>query len=277
MLKFAKYQGTGNDFLVVDKRAGGVPLAADVVVRLCDRHRGVGGDGVLTLWREAGHDFRMQVQNADGSESEMCGNGLRCVARFVHDRAAEAGNRLTVKAGEGTYAIERVGNGVYRVDMGRPQLDSPHLPAEARGRAPFTLSTGEARFDAIALSFGNPHVVIFTAEDPMELARRYGPELERHPSFPARVNVSFARSVAPGRFATVVFERGAGITQACGSGSCAVGIAAVWSGRTQRDQPVEVVLPGGVLTIMVDAGDQVTLQGPAEFVFAGEVDETRLR
>ncbi len=277
MLKFAKYQGTGNDFLVVDKRAGGVPLAADVVVRLCDRHRGVGGDGVLTLWKEAEHDFRMQVQNADGSESEMCGNGLRCVARYVHDHTTHAGDRLTVRSGDGTYVIERVQTGVYRVDMGRPTLDSPQLPPESRGRAPFTLSAGEAHFDAVALSFGNPHAVIFTAEDPMLLATTYGPLLERHPSFPERVNVSFARSLAPGRFETVVFERGSGITQACGSGACAVAIAAVWSGRTQRDQGIEIALPGGVLTISVDAGDRVLLQGPAELVFAGEVDETRLR
>ncbi len=277
VLKFAKYQGTGNDFLVVDKRAGGVPLPADVVVRLCDRHRGVGGDGVLTLWKEAAHDFRMQVQNADGSESEMCGNGLRCVARFVHDGTARESDRLTVRAGNGTYVIERVDAGVYRVDMGRPALDSAQLPPEARGRAPFTLLAGEARFDAIALSFGNPHAVIFTSEEPMQLATTFGPLLERHPSFPARVNVSFARAVAPGRFETVVFERGSGITQACGSGACAVAIAAVWSGRTQRDRAIEVSLPGGVLTIRVDASDRVLLQGPAEFVFAGEVDETRLR
>ena len=111
----------------------------------------------------------------------------------------------------------------------------------------------------------------------MQLAVAYGAQLERHPSFPERVNVSFARSAAPGRFEAVVFERGSGITQACGSGACAVAIAAVWSGRTQRDQAIEIALPGGVLTISVDAGDRVLLQGPAELVFTGEVDETRLR
>ncbi|MEZ0314245.1 MAG: diaminopimelate epimerase [Myxococcota bacterium] len=276
-MRFSKYQGTGNDFIVLDKRAGGAPLSAEVVMRLCDRHRGIGADGVLTLWKEPEHDFRMQVQNADGSESEMCGNGLRCVARFVHDRDTQGGDRLTVRSGDGTYVIERVAAGVYRVDMGRPTLDSPQLPPESRGRAPFTLMAGEARFDALALSFGNPHAVIFTPEDPMQLAVAYGAQLERHPSFPERVNVSFARSAAPGRFEAVVFERGSGITQACGSGACAVAIAAVWSGRTQRDQAIEIALPGGVLTISVDAGDRVLLQGPAELVFTGEVDETRLR
>jgi diaminopimelate epimerase len=276
-MRFSKYQGTGNDFIVLDKRAGGEALSPALAMRLCDRHRGIGADGVLTLWKEAEHDFRMQVQNADGSESEMCGNGLRCVARYVHDRTTQAGDRLTVRAGDGTYLVERVQPGVYRVDMGRPTLDSPQLPPEARGRAPFTLVAGEARFDAIALSFGNPHAVIFTPEDPMKLALAHGAVLERHPSFPERVNVSFARSLAPGRFETVVFERGSGITQACGSGACAVAIAAVWSGRTQRDQPIEVALPGGVLTISVDAGDRVLMQGAADFVFAGEVDEARLR
>jgi diaminopimelate epimerase len=276
-MRFSKYQGTGNDFIVLDNRHGGAALSAEVVVRLCDRHRGIGADGVLTLWKEAEHDFRMQVQNADGSESEMCGNGLRCVARYAHDHTSHAGDRIAVRAGDGTYIVERVEPGVYRVDMGRPTLDSPQLPPESRGRAAFTLLAGEARFDALALSFGNPHAVIFTGEEPRQLAMAYGPQLERHPSFPERVNVSFARSVASGRFETVVFERGAGITQACGSGACAVAIAAVWSGRTQRDQAIEIALPGGVLTVSVDASDRVLLQGPAELVFAGEVDETRLR
>ena len=276
-MRFSKYQGTGNDFIVLDKRAGGAALSAEVVARLCDRHRGIGADGVLTLWKEPEHDFRMQVQNADGSESEMCGNGLRCVARYAHDHDPRAGEQLRVRSGNGTYVIDRVATGVYRVAMGRPTLDSPQLPPESRGRAPFTLSAGDARFDALALSFGNPHAVIFTAEEPMDLAVAYGAVLERHPSFPERVNVSFARPRPPGRFDTVVFERGSGITQACGSGACAVAIAAVWSGRTQRDQAIEIALPGGALTISVDASDRVVMQGPAELVFAGEVDETRLR
>jgi len=274
VLRFWKYQGTGNDFVVLDRRGGGVPLEAEVVVRLCDRHRGVGADGVLTLWAYEGADFRMQVQNADGSDSEMCGNGLRCVARFVHDRTPDAKALLSVRAGADVYTVERVGVWLYRVEMGRPTLDSAQLPPEGRGRAPFTLSAGETRFDAVALSFGTPHAVIFTAEDPMKLARLHGADLERHPSFPQRVNVSFARKVAPARFETVVFERGAGITQACGSGACAVAIAAVWTGRTTRDQTVEVALPGGTLTVSVDPSDRVLMTGEAMQVFTGEVDAT---
>lgn len=276
VLKFAKYHGIGNDFIVVDKRVMGAPLAPDVVVRLCDRHRGIGADGVLTLWRDTGSDFRMQVQNADGSESEMCGNGLRCVARFVHDRTPNAKRTLSVRAGAHIYDVERIDGAIYRVDMGRPSLEGLQLPQESRGRAPFTLAAGDAWFDAIALSFGNPHAVVFTAEDPMMLAQRYGAELERHPSFPERVNVSFARAVASTRFETVVFERGSGITQACGSGACAVAIAAVWSARAQRDSTIEVQLPGGTLAISVDPSDRVMMQGEALSVFMGEVDDARL-
>jgi diaminopimelate epimerase len=274
-VKFAKYEGIGNDFIVVDKRAGGPLLSAETAMRMCDRHRGVGADGVLTLWKDDGADFRMQVQNADGSESEMCGNGLRCVARFVHDRSPFASKVLKVRAGADIYPIEKVSASEFKVEMGRPTLDATQLPAEARHRTPFTLSIDDARFDAIALSFGNPHAVIFTGEDPMELAKAYGPRLEVHPSFPERVNVSFARSIGPARFRVVVFERGSGITQACGSGACAVAVAAVWSGRTERDRAIEIQLPGGALSITVDPSDQVVMQGEARPVFSGEVDDAR--
>jgi diaminopimelate epimerase len=277
-MRFAKYQGTGNDFIVLDRRNTGSegPLPGITAARLCDRHTGIGADGVLTLWPASDADFAMQVQNADGSESDMCGNGLRCVARFVHDSNAKAPGILRVRAGGQVYVVERHGVG-YRVSMGRPSTEATSLPPEAHGRTAFTLAAGEARFDAVALSFGNPHAIIFTPEEPMQLAITHGPILERHPSFPERVNVSFARAVAPQVFETVVFERGSGITQACGSGACAVGVAAVWSGRAERDSEVEVRLPGGSLRITVDPTDQVVMQGDAAHVYSGEVDTLRFR
>lgn len=278
MIRFAKYQGTGNDFVVLDRRTPGSegPLPGEVVSRLCNRHTGVGADGILTLWPASDADFAMQVQNADGSESDMCGNGLRCVARYVHDADAKAPGLLRVRAGGQVYTVERHGVS-YRVRMGVPSTEASSLPPEARGRTAFTLATDSARFDAVALSFGNPHAIIFTPEDPMQLALAHGPILERHPSFPERVNVSFARTIAPQVFETVVFERGSGITQACGSGACAVGVAAVWSGRAERDSPIEVRLPGGSLRITVDPTDQVVMQGDAAHVFTGEVDTLRFR
>lgn len=270
VLRFVKYHGTGNDFLVVDRRGGGSALSPAQVVALCDRHRGVGADGVLTVWSER-HGVRMQVQNADGSDTEMCGNGIRCVARFVHDTTPGAPERLVVRAGGRDCLVTRRGADRFNVDMGKADVTSPLIPSAAEHRAPFALEDSGEALQVMAVSFGNPHVVIFTEGDVRALAQRHGSSLERHPLFPARANVSFARAAGPRSFDVVVYERGAGFTLACGSAACAVAVTAVWSGRAARGAPIEVRLPGGALQVTVGEGDRVELEGEAVRVFAGEI------
>jgi diaminopimelate epimerase len=270
--RFAKYHGLGNDFLVLSRLDGGSLLAGGEVRRLCDRHTGVGADGVLSLWPDGEARVRMQVQNADGSESEMCGNGLRCVARFLYDEgiAPESDRLLPIRAGTKTYPVERLGRDRFRVGMGAAVVRHADLPAP-RADGTVEIEAAGRRFTATALHFGNPHAIIFTDEEPRPLAERFGPSLERDASFPRKVNVSFVQR-RPSGFAAVVFERGVGITQACGSGASAIGAAAVSRGLWPRGKDMRIALPGGELVVAVDARDQVTMEGAAERVYAGEVE-----
>lgn len=272
-LCFTKMQATGNDFIVVDRRDGGAPLAPDLVRRLCARHTGIGADGVLSVWPEAGVAARMQLQNADGSDSDMCGNGLRCVALFaeLHGFVPFGQNPLRVAAGRGVYTIEPTAPSRYRVSMGAPRGDDASLPSWAASRAEHMVTPAAPDLVGLAVSFGNPHLVLHRIADPMGLARRFGSELEHHPEFPQRANVSFAQATSTG-FHAVVHERGVGITQACGSGACAIGVTAVWQGLWPRGRAMEVALPGGVLSICVGDGDRVTMEGDAAVVFHGQFE-----
>jgi diaminopimelate epimerase len=282
MLAFSKYHGLGNDFLVVDLRSS--PLAASVQTprtarALCDRRFGVGGDGVLALLPPTadGADVRMRVLNADGSEAEMCGNGIRCVARYLHERDAVLGGRalLRIETLAGVLPCVLSGDSVS-VEMGRPRL--------RRGELPMTGPPDETFIDAelpgalpraTAVSMGNPHVVLFVPEEGAALralAERVGPGLEVHHAFPARTNVELARVDDDG-IELVVWERGCGVTLACGTGACATAVAACLTGRATRGQELRVRLLGGDLHITVapdDAG--VSMRGPATFVFDGTAD-----
>ncbi len=264
MLRFAKYHGLGNDFIVLDRLHGGDRMTAALAAALCDRHRGVGADGVLSLWPDHDASARMEVHNADGSESNMCGNGLRCAARYLHDRGMVTAPLVTLKLGGVVYPCERSAPGRYRVAMGAPQERHPDLPGPAA-----TLAHGDARFAAHCVHVGNPHAVIFTDQDPMSLARAHGAALAQHEGFPRGANVSFARSTAEG-FAAVVYERGVGITEACGSGATAIGFAAVGEGRWPAQGPLRVELPGGALTITVHVTGKVDMEGDTAHVFDGE-------
>ena len=269
VLRFAKYQGLGNDFLVVDGRELAATLSAAAVQRLCDRHHGVGADGILTVWPTSGADARMQVQNADGSEAAMCGNGLRCVARYLHDagRLAAGASLVTLRVGEGLYRCERRGTDRVRVAMGKALFVHPDLP----GPAVELESAGEC-FLASCVYIGNPHAVVFVDHaEPAQLAEQHGPALEAHPAFPNRVNVSFARPRADG-FDVAVFERGVGMTLACGSGASAVAAAAVRGERWPAGRAAVIHLPGGMLSIVVDATGEIWMEGETVRVFSGEVE-----
>ena len=290
-LPFVKAEGTGNDFVVVDLRAGR-PAATDksiedpaVVRAVCDRHFGIGADGVLAILPSTTGDARMRVLNADGSEAEMCGNGLRCVAKVLYESdPALRRPTLQIETGAGVLActLEVAGGVVQSVteEMGRPRLTRGEIPLAPGGadralRESIRARDRELRFTAV--SMGNPHAVIFVEgdDDLRALAEAYGPTLEVAERFPRRTNVEFAR-VRGHEIDLVVWERGSGLTLACGTGACATVVAACLEERLAPGAETPVHLPGGTLSITV-APDYsgVRLRGPARIVFAGELDPAR--
>lgn len=289
---FAKRHGLGNDFLIIELDALDPTVAAELqqpaTVRwLCDRAFGVGGDGVLALSapRTPGAVATMRVLNADGSEAEMCGNGIRCVAAFLRERDASLGERLVIDTGAGplacTVALGADGVDTVTVDMGRPRLTRAEIPATGPSDdrwidAPLTIP-GDT-FDSrpfTAVSMGNPHAITFVedAATVEVLARTLGPAVEHHAAFPRRANAEFAAVTGPDQLVVGVWERGSGITLACGTGACATAVAACLTGRARAGAPIHVALPGGTLIITVDPDYRtVTMTGPARRAFTGTVD-----
>lgn len=272
-MQFLKVEGTGNDFILLDRRAEPRASVADDLARLsavapslCDRRRGVGSDGILVVGAPPTPDCdaTMWVVNADGSRPEMCGNGLRCVAHVVAQQLDRAAVVIATDAGAKACHVEmhRERRALVDVDMG---------PGRDDGRPTLQFDAGH---EFRSVSMGNPHAIAFVAADPEGLARSLGPRIERDPAFPARTNVEFAR-IDPDdpRIELWVWERGVGITEACGTGACATVCAAVWSGRMAADHPVRVDLPGGPLEIVVPSDPKrgVRMKGPARIVFSGEL------
>ena len=262
-MRFAKLHGLGNDFLLLDLRAGGAPLSSARALALCDRHRGVGGDGVLTLLPTAEGDARMRVQNSDGSEPEMCGNGARCAALWLATSggtaAADREVLLLTGAGPRPCAVRARSplSGEVTVGMGAPVLEGARrLQASGTG------------FDALAVSMGNPHRVIFGDEDPRALAQRHGRDL----CLSEGANIEFVSRLSKARYRAVVYERGAGLTEACGTGACAVAAAAIARGEALPGQEITIELPGGALSIRQDTRTgHLEMTGPAEITFFGEL------
>jgi diaminopimelate epimerase len=258
-VRFAKDHGLGNDFVVVE----GPLVDADRARRICDRHRGVGADGVLTvLPARAGGAAFMHIFNSDGSVAKMCGNGIRCVARWLAERRGLDGALvIETEAGPRRCTVHRGAGG---------QVDSVSVemgPARVEGEQDFAVA-GE-RLRALRVSMGNPHAVFF-GEASAARAQAIGPAVEA--AVPGGVNAGFAR-VGSGGIDLVVWERGAGLTQACGTGACAAAVAAVSAGRLRAGEAIEVRLPGGPLSISVSEDlARVTMRGPAARVFEGEMD-----
>jgi len=250
-MRFAKLHGLGNDFVLLDLRQGGETLPQGRVAEVCDRHRGIGADGVLTLLP----GNRMVVQNADGSVPEMCGNGARCAALWIATdgctRPAERMVTLLTDVGPRPCAVEAAAprEGLVEVEMGIAEVGRPRELAGHR---------------AWPVSMGNPHRVIFGET---RLAAELGPALCRQEN----ANIEFAVKLGPERYDVAVFERGAGLTQACGTGACAVAAAAVAQEDARRDRDITVQLPGGELTIRVGTDDRVRMRGPAQLVYLGEI------
>ncbi len=259
-LRFAKYHGLGNDFVLVE----GPLMPPERARRVCDRHRGVGADGVVTILppRTAGAAATMHIYNPDGSVAEMCGNAVRCLARHLAEtRGLDGPIRIDTDAGTKECTLHRGAGGAVEavsVEMG---------PARLEGEQEFRV--GAEKLRAVRVSMGNPHAVLFD-EPSQGRAGAVGPQIEK--AVPGGVNVGFARP-GVGAIELVVWERGAGLTDACGTGACAAAVAAVRRGDFRPGAPVEVRLPGGALAITVSADlTRVTMRGPAERVFEGEAD-----
>jgi len=262
-IPFTKMHGCGNDYIYVNAMQHPVADPSAAAVRWSDRHKGIGSDGLVLIDRspvpEA--DYSMRIFNADGSEAMMCGNASRCIGKYLYDRGLTDRTeiRLLTLSGIKTLRLHIYNNKVesVTVDMGKPVLEDRSLFVASR-------DAGCGTF----VSMGNPHYVIFT--DDINLVGKTGPVLETHPSFPQRCNIEYAQVLADGRLRTRVWERGSGITQACGTGACATAVAAAVTGRTGRQ--CSVVMDGGTLDIdWREADGHVYMTGPAESVFDGEV------
>lgn len=266
----SKYHGLGNDFVVMDRRASGVDLSPEHTRYLCDRRRGVGGDGVLVLLPSDVSDAKMVVHNADGSIAEMCGNGLRCAVKYLADHAGSRPDALDVETGAGvlrcTLFWGESGVSEVEISMGPARLVAANLPSGTSGE-PFLQAEVEGFPGVVgsAVNLGNPHLVLL--DRPLEEAGSLGPKLEHAPGFAERTNVEFVRFDADG-LTVVVWERGCGLTDACGTGACASVAAAVKLGRLPGDTWHKVMLPGGPLQIRVRADlSEVRMRGPVCFVF----------
>ncbi|MEE9285624.1 MAG: diaminopimelate epimerase [Dehalococcoidia bacterium] len=275
-MDFVKMQGTGNDFVVID----GHETQRDwgrLAIAMCDRHYGIGADGVLVVGPSETADFRMRMFNPDGSEAEMCGNGIRCFAKYVIEEGLAPGGRtdLTIETLAGLHAVSgrMAGSKVasVRVGMGAPRFAPEEIPVADEGRQrviDHPLAVGGQRFAVTCLSMGNPHAVAFLdgpVEDlPLE---RIGPQVEHHSFFPQRVNFEVVNVQDRRRLTARVWERGAGLTLACGSGACAIAVAARVKGLING--AVAIALPGGTLRVEWDGEGEVWLEGPAETVFKG--------
>lgn len=279
-MQFTKMHGAGNDYVYVDCFNHELPGdPAEISRKVADRNKGIGGDGLILICPSDVADARMRMFNADGSEAEMCGNGIRCVAKYVYDHGICSKEQLKIETGAGILALDlEAENGkvqTVKVDMGEPILTPEDIPTGLKGNPDFdnhvvnmALSAGGHEFKVTCVSMGNPHCVIFVDKATDELVLQVGPKIETHPMFPARINVEFVEIVSPTEVRQRTWERGSGETLACGTGASAVCVAGVLSGRTERR--ITNHLLGGTLILDWDeSSNHVFKTGPATEVFSG--------
>ncbi|WP_165244131.1 diaminopimelate epimerase [Paludisphaera soli] len=275
-MKFTKMHGLGNDYVYVETFSQPAPADPGALARaVSDRHFAIGSDGLILIMPSERADARMRMFNVDGSEGEMCGNGVRCVAKFIHDHDIARKPRVTVETGRGVLTLDltvEAGEAkLVRVDMGVPILAGAEIPTTLPGDPPIDvpLEIGGKELRLTAVSMGNPHAVLFVDDVDAFPLEALGPLIERHPTFPKRVNVHIAQVISPREVRMRTWERGSGITLACGTGACSVAVAGVLSGRTEGR--VLAHLPGGDLHLEWPARDaSVFMTGPATEVFSGE-------
>ncbi|MEH1770736.1 diaminopimelate epimerase [Nostoc sp.] len=283
-IEFTKYHGLGNDFILIDNRSSSLPvLTPEQAIELCDRHFGIGADGIIfALPGENGTDYTMRIFNSDGSEPEMCGNGIRCLAGFLAD-LERLGTGQEFSQSSITYRIHTLAgvmipqilpDGQVKVDMGLPRLLAGEIPttlAPAEEKViSLPLEVAGQTWDVTCVSMGNPHCITFVEDVAAIELETIGPKFEHHPVFPQRINTEFIQVVRRDYLKMRVWERGAGITLACGTGACASLVAGVLTGKCDRTATIE--LPGGPLQIEWSEVDQrVYMTGPAERVFTGKL------
>ena len=286
MIRFTKMHGIGNDYIHVNGFTEVVEDAPKLAIAMADRHRGVGSDGlILILPPEAGveADLRMRIFNADGSEAEMCGNGIRCVCKYAFEHGLCDADPMRIQTGSGvlTLEYERNHHGLVQlvtVDMGEPKLKGREIPVKDGGEETIIdqlMEVGDFNDKMTCVSMGNPHAVFFVQDIGGVELDKLGPALEHHTLFPNRMNVHFVQGQSPTEVIMRTWERGSGITQACGTGACAVCVAGVISGRTNRKLLAH--LPGGDLELNYDEKtDHVFMTGTATEVFSGEWEEAAM-
>jgi diaminopimelate epimerase len=276
-IEFTKYQGLGNDFILLDNRQQQEPIITPKqVILMCDRHFGIGADGVIFLLPGVdGTDYTMRIINSDGSEPEMCGNGIRCLARFIAqlEGKEEIGKTYRINTLAGVIVPKLEADTQVTVDMGIPQLTAEKIPTTL-GRSDEkvisrSIEVAGQTWSVTCVSMGNPHCVTFVESTEAIALERIGPQFEHHPAFPQRTNTEFIQVVKPDYVKMRVWERGAGITLACGTGACAAVVAGVLTDKCDRTCTVE--LPGGALKIYWSELDgRAYMTGPAVKVFTGE-------
>ncbi len=274
-MRFTKMHGAGNDYVYINcfepVQLGDIPKLA---IAMSDRHFGVGGDGIVLICPSEKADARMRMFNADGSESEMCGNAIRCVAKYVYDHGICRKDALTIETGRGVLALQLFVSGGkverVRVNMSHPILKSADIPTTLPGDPPIKapLEVAGRQLAVTCVSMGNPHCVTFVDKVTDDWVLNVGPKIEHHPAFPRRVNAEFIQVVSSRETIMRVWERGSGETWACGTGACASVVAGVLAGFNERK--VTVHLRGGDLEIEWADSDEVFMTGPATEVFSGE-------
>lgn len=273
-MKFTKMHGLGNDYIYINAITENVDNPEQLAVKMSRKHYGIGADGLILIKQSDIADFKMDMYNADGSRAEMCGNGIRCVAKYVYDNKLTKKTEILIEtlAGVKRLLLE-IDNNIVKmvtVEMGQPELQSTKIPVESDKeiiKNEIIEINGE-KFKVTCVSMGNPHAVIFVDDIRAVNLEEIGPKIEKHPMFPKKTNVEFVEVITSNIIRMRVWERGTGITLACGTGACASVVASVLNGYT--DRRVDVVLDGGILTVdWNEANNMVSMRGPAETVFEG--------
>jgi diaminopimelate epimerase len=279
MLKFTKMHGLGNDYVYIDAIHQKVDNASLLSKKVSDRHFGIGSDGLILICKSVVADFKMQMFNADGSEAEMCGNGIRCVGKYVYDNKLTDKLSLSIETLAGIKKLKlNVKNGfvdTVRVDMGEPILDSKKIPVIKEDNSPLNLKIEDQEFLFTCVSMGNPHAVTVVSDVESFNVQKYGSKIEIEEHFPNRTNVDFIQIIDKDNILMRVWERGAGETLACGTGACASTVSCILNDSTNRK--ISVKLLGGKLDVEWNEDDNhIYMTGPAVTVFEGIIDEKKL-
>lgn len=281
-MKFIKTHGLGNDFVLIDGRK---PLHgtnySKLARKICQRRISIGADGLIVFNKSKSADMKMNFYNPDGSEAEMCGNGIRCLAKYLYEYKIVSKKVIKIETLRGSLKlklfVEKNKVKAIEVDMNRPIFAPAKIPVKIKSKGPivdFPLKLMNEIYRTTCLSMGNPHCVVFTENLDKIPVTRLGPLIENHPLFPERINVEFVQVISPNHIKAIIWERGAGLTLSSGTGACAAAVASILNKKTNRR--LKVTLPGGKLFVEWDKNkDTVLLRGPAEVVFEGEIIKTK--